>query len=278
MSSSIFRRALSETQLHNMDRANDASAAMIKLLNSLLSTDATERSSGESSVAEAAKQTGFGAALVQTIMQQHFPEGTRQLAAVLLKRHVKEHWAEESKHFKQPVVSDSEKSSIRNQLPQGLADTLPKIRIAVSMAIAGIAKWDLPDAWPGLLNLLMQALTTKANQDLGKHFVRACISQLTLAMSDLIIDDHDFACSGWRRALLSPPCRRAWGRASHAGLPFVSPNHACYSYHSRRYWHAAQHVCMHAKLLAYTPFNSLSRIWFHVLQFCGENHLPQTLT
>lgn len=89
------------------------------------------------------------------------------MAAVLLKRHVKEHWAEESKHFKQPVVSDSEKAAIRSQLPQGLADTQPKLRTAVSMAIAAIAKWDLPDAWPGLLNLLMGAVTSKVNQDLG---------------------------------------------------------------------------------------------------------------
>ena len=92
------------------------------------------------------------------------------MAAVLLKRHVKEHWAEESKHFKQPVVSDSEKTAIRGQLPQGLADPLPKLRTAVSMAISAIAKWDLPDAWPGLLNLLMQAVTSKVNQDLGVQF------------------------------------------------------------------------------------------------------------
>lgn len=143
---------------------------MITLLQALLDADAATRRSGESSLAQAAKQSGFGVALVQTILQQHYPEGVRQMAAVLLKRHVKEHWAEESKHFKQPVVSDSEKTAIRGQLPQGLADPLPKLRTAVSMAISAIAKWDLPDAWPGLLNLLMQAVTSKVNQDLGVQF------------------------------------------------------------------------------------------------------------
>ena len=168
MSDTFSRRVLSESQLHNMAKTTNASAAVIKLLNSLLSPDASERRSGECSLAEAAKQSGFGAALVQTVLQQHYPEGTRQMAAVLLKRHVKEHWAEESKHFEQPVVSDSEKAALRAQLPQGLADPLPKLRIAVSMAIASIAQWDLPDAWPGLLNLLMEAVTTKNNQHLGE--------------------------------------------------------------------------------------------------------------
>ena len=145
----------------------NASAAMISLLQSLLSSDAAARRSGESDLAQASKQSGFALALVQTILQQEYDEGVRQMAAVLLKRHVKEHWAPESKHFRQPVVADNEKSVIRNHLPQGLADPLPKIRTGISMAIAAIAKWDLPDAWPELLNMLMTAVTTKESQILG---------------------------------------------------------------------------------------------------------------
>ena len=87
---------------------------------------------------------------------------------MLVKRHVKEHWAMESKHFKEPVVCDSEKTAIREQLPQGLADPLPKLRTAVSMAIAGIAKWDLPDAWPGLFEVVVGAITSKASQQSGQ--------------------------------------------------------------------------------------------------------------
>ena len=141
---------------------------IIALLQPLLSADTAARQAGEGRLAEAAKQSGFGLALVQTILQQQYPEGLRQLAAVLVKRHVKEHWATESKHFKEPVVSDSEKTAIRNQLPQGLADPLPKLQTAVSMAIAGIAKWDLPDAWPGLFEMVVGAITSKASQQSGQ--------------------------------------------------------------------------------------------------------------
>lgn len=150
---------------------------MISLLQSLLSSDAAARRSGESDLAQASKQSGFALALVQTILQQEYDEGVRQMAAVLLKRHVKEHWAPESKHFRQPVVAGNEKSVIRNHLPQGLADPLPKIRTGISMAIAAIAKWDLPDAWPELLNMLMTAVTTKESQILVDGGVR-CLSLL----------------------------------------------------------------------------------------------------
>lgn len=163
------RRVLSETQLHNMPQNNNAAPAVIALLQPLLSADSAARQDAEHKVTEASKQSGFGAALVQTMLQQQYPEDLRQMAGVLLKRHVKEHWASESKHFKDPVVADNEKVLIRQQLPQGLADPRPKLRTASSMAIAAIAKWDLPDAWPGLFEMIVAAITSKSSQHSGEH-------------------------------------------------------------------------------------------------------------
>ena len=191
MNNSLSRRALSEKQMQNTSHTSDTSAAMINLLQSLLSSDAAERSSGELTLAQASKQSGFALALVQTILQQEYDVGIRQMAAVLLKQHVKVHWAEESKHFSPPVVADNEKAAIRHSLPQGLTDPQPKLRTGVSMAIAAIAKWDLPDAWPELLNSLMTAVTTKENQILGKQDLQAhvcsvavCLSQCALCAVD----------------------------------------------------------------------------------------------
>lgn len=167
MSELLSRRALVESQMQNTSHTNESSAAVISLLQSLLSSDAAERRSAELTLAQAVKQTGFALALVQTILQQEYDVGVRQMAAVLLKQLVKVHWAEESKHFSQPKLSDNEKAAVRHHLPQGLTDRLPKIRTGVSMAIAAIAKWDLPDVWPELLNLLMSAVTTKENHNLG---------------------------------------------------------------------------------------------------------------
>lgn len=167
MSDGFGRKVLTETQLHNTPQNTNAAPTMLALLQPLLSADSAARQNAEHRAAEASKQSGFGAALVQTVLQQQYPEGLRQLAAVLLKRHVKEHWATESKHFKEPVVAENEKAAIRSQLPQGLADPLPKLRTATSMAIAAIAKWDLPDVWPGLFEMIVSAITSKSSPHSG---------------------------------------------------------------------------------------------------------------
>ena len=48
---------------------------------------------------------------------QEAPYGLRQLAAVVLKKHVKEHWTFESPHFREPPVEEGEKATIRELLP-----------------------------------------------------------------------------------------------------------------------------------------------------------------
>jgi len=69
------------------------------------------------------------------------PLGLRQLAAVVLKNHIKQHWTPEAKHFREPVVGDGEKGAIRAALLPGLGDPSSKIRTAVGMAVAAIGKW-----------------------------------------------------------------------------------------------------------------------------------------
>lgn len=205
MDNLFSRRALVEKRTQNMSLSSDSTAAMISLLQSLLSSDAKERSSGESALAQASKQNSFALALVQTILQQEYDVGVRQMAAVLLKQHVKVHWAEESKHFSPPVLSDNEKAAIRHHLPQGLTDPQPKLRTGVSMAIAAIAKWDLPDAWPELLNSLMTAVTTKENQTLGMQLsANAQLDGCGAYIPSCAV------CSGWWCAVSVSACGRAW--------------------------------------------------------------------
>ena len=63
--------------------------------------------------------------------------GHRQLAALVLKRLVKERWDRDSKHFKPPELGSDEKSAIKRDLVPGLADPQIKVRIAIGMVIAG---------------------------------------------------------------------------------------------------------------------------------------------
>lgn len=208
MSDAFGRKVLGETQIHNMRQNTDAAPTVLSLLQPLLSADSAARQTAETRLAEASKQSGFGVALVQTVLQQQYPEGLRQLAAVLLKRHVKEHWATESRHFKEPVVADNEKTAIRSHLPQGLADPLPKVRTAVSMAIAAIAKWDLPDAWPGLFEMIVGAITSKSSQQSGIALSApaACPFVLVMTHHTRGLTLSTWCCSGWCCAVLEPAC------------------------------------------------------------------------
>jgi hypothetical protein len=126
------------------------------------------RKAAEAALGAGARQPGFGITLLNIMLLQEVPYGLRQLAAVVLKKHVKEHWTFESPHFREPPVEDGEKAQIREMLPAGLSDSNSKLRTATAMAIAGIAKWDCPQQWPNLLPGLVHSITAKKDINLGE--------------------------------------------------------------------------------------------------------------
>ena len=54
--------------------------------------------------------------------------------------------------------SSQAKEAIRQILPLGLKETISKVRSSVAYAVSAIAHWDWPEAWPGLFQILMEAL------------------------------------------------------------------------------------------------------------------------
>lgn len=54
-----------------------------------------------------------------------------QLAAIALKKYVKEHWSEHEEGFIPPVVNDEDKVKIKQLLPAGLADPESRIRTSI---------------------------------------------------------------------------------------------------------------------------------------------------
>ena len=61
-------------------------------------------------------------------------------------------------HFS--LISSQAKAQIRNILPNGLKESMSKVRTSVAYAMSAIAHWDWPDGWPDLFNILMNALTS----------------------------------------------------------------------------------------------------------------------
>lgn len=49
---------------------------------------------------------------------------------------------------------------IRELLPNGLRESISKVRSSVAYAVSAIAHWDWPEAWPQLFNLLMEMLVS----------------------------------------------------------------------------------------------------------------------
>ena len=52
------------------------------------------------------------------------------------------------------------KAHIRQLLPQGLSESISKVRSSIAYAVSAIAHWDWPELWPELFPLLMQALSS----------------------------------------------------------------------------------------------------------------------
>ena len=136
-----------------------------RVLEASMSPDEATRVNAEQQLTQGGTMPGFGLALVRCALNQLCAPGTRQLAAVVLKKYVKEHWQEGEGRFFPPQTNDDEKEAIRTLLPNGLADPLPKIRTACGMAIATVATWDWPQQWPQLTTQLVGAIRERRSED-----------------------------------------------------------------------------------------------------------------
>ncbi|XP_053881455.1 importin-9 isoform X3 [Malaclemys terrapin pileata] len=82
------------------------------------------------------------------------------LASVILKQYVETHWCSQSDKFRHPETTERAKVAIRELLPNGLRESISKVRSSVAYAVSAIAHWDWPEAWPQLFNLLMEMLVS----------------------------------------------------------------------------------------------------------------------
>lgn len=91
----------------------------------------------------------------------------------VLRQHVRKHWTREAPDCALPIIEDNEKSTVRTTLPAGLSDPNSKLRTAVGLAVAAIAKWDCPEEWPDLLDNLLRSINQHGNPHLGALHCRA---------------------------------------------------------------------------------------------------------
>ncbi|KAG2568297.1 hypothetical protein PVAP13_7NG307700 [Panicum virgatum] len=158
---------------------------LVECLTATLDTARDVRAFAEESLRQASLLPGYGAALTKVTINKEIPFGLRQLAAVLLKQFIKQHWQEDEDNFVPPVVSASEKVVIRKLLLTSLDDSHGKIRTAISMAVAAIGQQDWPEDWPELLPLLLKLISDQNNGN-GVRGALRCLA--------LLSDDLDDTC------------------------------------------------------------------------------------
>lgn len=162
---------------------------LIAALRATLSPNATERCAAEAALLDAGSREGFCIALVHISLHQNgvIDVGTRQLAAVVLRRTIQERWASEEAVApggnSLTSISDVEKAEIRALLPSGLSDPDSKIQMAIGMVIAEIGRHDYPDKWPELLPGLVQAVHANESALLVAGAIK-CLGMLAEDLSE----------------------------------------------------------------------------------------------
>lgn len=104
---------------------------------------------------------GYGVFLAEFTMNQSFDLSLRQLASVMLKKYVEDHWSNEENVNAMPgtvVAPNQSKEMIRKILPNGLYDPNSKIRASVAYTISTIAAIDWPHTWTDLFDIIVKCL------------------------------------------------------------------------------------------------------------------------
>ncbi|XP_072336821.1 importin-9 isoform X2 [Scyliorhinus torazame] len=132
--------------------------ALFEALGSILSPVQEVRAAGEEQIKVLEVTEEFGVHLAELTVDPQGVLAIRQLASVILKQYVENHWCNQSEKFHPPETTERAKLAIRELLPNGLREPISKVRSSVAYAISAIAHWDWPEAWPELFRLLMEML------------------------------------------------------------------------------------------------------------------------
>ncbi|XP_055903747.1 importin-9 [Eupeodes corollae] len=135
--------------------ADSIKQALFEELQNILSSETSIRVSAEGRMKQLEFTEGYGVYLSELIMNQSFELSLRQMACVMLRHYVENHWNEGEENS---IVTEQAKKTIRNILPNGLYDPNSKIRSAVANVISTIAATDWPGVWTDLFPIIIKCL------------------------------------------------------------------------------------------------------------------------
>lgn len=113
--------------------------------------------------------------------------GLRQLASVLLKKYVDEHWVQDEQEYDPTKLLASEpvKNAIKSMLPKGLYCSNSKIRTSIAYTISAIAAHDWPTDWTELFDIIVKCLA--GNED-SVHGAMQVLVEFTYELEERVRD------------------------------------------------------------------------------------------
>jgi importin-9 len=105
--------------------------------------------------------TGYGVYLAEIVVTQSAELPVRQLASVMLKQYVEEHWCQDAdgeEDCSKLIVNEQAKKTIKSMLPEALYDPNSKLRNTVAYTISTIASSDWPSDWSELFDIIVKCL------------------------------------------------------------------------------------------------------------------------
>ncbi|EKX35213.1 hypothetical protein GUITHDRAFT_146623 [Guillardia theta CCMP2712] len=160
--------------------SENACSCLVEVDRGTQSPIAEVRKAAEEQLQSFSREHGFGVALMEIVHSSQVDVQIRQLSAVLCRRYISNHWIRQKPDFQEPEIAEVHKAAMKQQLLNGLGLEHSKLRTAVSMAVASIAKEDFPDNWPELIPHVMSMLETGE-----PHLVHGAMRCLVLVSEEI---------------------------------------------------------------------------------------------
>ncbi len=122
------RLILSDPPPRTMSGLDELRPALDEVLAKLLAPDPGQRSLAEQQLKALQVTEEYGVALTEVTLSAQQPLPVRQMTALLLRQYVNSHWCSAADKFVPPEVTQEAKVAIRRMLPEGLKESISKVR------------------------------------------------------------------------------------------------------------------------------------------------------
>uniref|UniRef100_A0A914KZT5 Exportin-2 n=2 Tax=Meloidogyne incognita group TaxID=654580 RepID=A0A914KZT5_MELIC len=136
-----------------------ATEQIVGLLQATLSPESVKQA--QDGLTQQAVIPGYARVLLKILCDANYPNHIRNIAAISLKNFVKMNWSGEG----DIPISDDEREELRNALLEIMFQVPQFLRLLVTEIVCQVSKYDFPERWPRLVQLLAENLSKATDFD-----------------------------------------------------------------------------------------------------------------